>query len=87
MTRPTEAQQLAIQARLNLMLGAKDYDGMFLGFVVEDVEDDMLYAVARSEYQANQIESLYGQQLAVAVESVIGRPIAQITIRARRLAK
>ncbi len=46
-----------------------------------------LHAVARSEYQANQIETLYGQQLAAAVESVIGRPITQVTIRAKRLAR
>lgn len=84
MTRPTDAQQLAIQARLNLVLGAEDYDRMFLGFRVEDIEDESLFARARSEYQANQIETRYGRQLAAVVQSVTGYPIARVTVRAKR---
>ena len=87
MTRPTDAQQLAIQARLNQSLGAEDYDRMFLGFHIEDIENDALFAHARSEYQANQIETHYGRQLAAVVESVIGQPIARVTVRARRWAE
>lgn len=86
MTRPTDAQQLAIQARLNLVLGAEDYDRMFLGFRVEEIENDALFARARSEYQANQIETHYGRQLAAVVESVIGQPVARVTVRAKRWA-
>lgn len=86
MIRPTEAQQLAIQAKLNQILGAEDYDRMFLEFRIEDIEGEMLHAFARSEYQASQIESRYGRHVAIAVESVIGRPITQVTVRAKRLA-
>jgi hypothetical protein len=42
--RPTELEQLAIEAKLNRFFGAKVYDRLFLGFEVLEVVGDELRA-------------------------------------------
>jgi hypothetical protein len=46
--RPTKIEQLAIEAKLNLIFGAKVYDSLFLGFEVMEVAKDELRAWAPS---------------------------------------
>src|SRR5664279_1133221 len=57
--RPTEIGQLAIEAKLSLVLGAETYDGIFSGFEVLEVVDGELRAWAPSEHQAAVIDVHY----------------------------
>ena len=47
--RPTQIEQLAIEAKLNFVFGAKVYDSIFLGFEVLEVVKDELRAWSLSE--------------------------------------
>ena len=48
--RPTETEQFAMEAKLNLFFGPNVYDRVFLGFEVLEVVDDVLRAWAPSEH-------------------------------------
>ena len=85
MYRPTVAEKFAIEARLNMILGAKEYDRLFLGFECGELEGDVVNVYARSEYCALRIDSRYAPHIAVAVQSVIGRPVNAVTVLPKNL--
>ena len=77
---PTATEKFAIEAKLNMILGAKEYDRLFLGFECGELIGDVVHVYARSEYCAARIDSHYSPHVAVAVESVIGRPVKTVTV-------
>jgi hypothetical protein len=79
-------QNLAIQARLNFMLGAKTYDLLFLGFECGELIDGILNVFVRTEYCAGRIGSEYVPHVAVAAESVIKRPIKCVRVQSKNSA-
>ena len=80
MYRPTSTENLAIQARLNFMLGAREYDNLFIGFECGHVRDKTAHVYARSEHDAHEIGSHYAAHVAIAVESVLKRPIKAVRV-------
>ena len=64
---PTKAQQQAIEAKLNFVLGADIYDRLFLGFVCGAVD----HAIVGSEYSWH---------VAVVVESVLKQPVKRVNV-------
>ena len=83
MYRPTSIENLAIQARLNFILGAREYDGLFIGFECGHIQGKTAHVFARSEHNAHQIGSRYSTHVAIAVESVIKRPIKTVHVLPR----
>ena len=81
--RPTKIEQLAIEAKLNLIFGAKVYDSLFLGFEVMEVAKDELRAWAPSEHRAAVIEVRYSGTVAWIAQTVFNRPIRQVTVLLR----
>lgn len=78
--RPTLAQKLAIEAKLNSLLGACAYDSLFLGFECGDIIDGIVHVYARSEYCATRIDATYRQHVAVAVQSVVKRVVDGVNV-------
>jgi len=76
---PTPVEQLAIQARLNFMLGPREYDRLFIDFVCGEIRG----MSARSEYSANQIALHYAAHIAIAIESIVKRPIRSVKVLPR----
>src|SRR5260370_34541855 len=76
--RPTAIEQLMLEAKLNLMFGAKVYDRLFLGFEVLEVVDDELRAWASSEHRAAVIDIRYSGRVAWLAETVFNRPIRRV---------
>jgi hypothetical protein len=81
--RPTAIEQLALEAKLNLMFGAKVYDRLFLGFEVLEVVNDELRAWASSEHRAAVIDISYSGKVAWLAESVFNRPIRRVNVLLR----
>ena len=80
MYRPSPVEQLAIQARLNFILGLVEYDRLFLNFECREIRDTSVQVFARSEYNANQIAENYPVHVAIAIESIIKRPIRSVNV-------
>jgi hypothetical protein len=73
--RPTETEQLAIEAKLNLIFGARVYDSLFLGFEVLEVVGDELRAWASTEHRAAVIDVRYSPRVAWIAQTLFNRPI------------
>jgi hypothetical protein len=81
--RPTAIEQLALEAKLNLMFGARVYDRLFLGFEVLEVVNEELRAWASSEHRAAVIDIRYSGKVAWLAESVFNRPIRRVNVLLR----
>jgi hypothetical protein len=78
--RPTKIEQLAIEAKLNFIFGAKVYDRVFLGFEVLEVVNDELRAWALSEHQAAVIDVRYSGKVAWIAQTVFNRPVRRVSV-------
>jgi hypothetical protein len=83
----SKAQQQAVEARLNFALGAEIYDRLFLGFVCGGVENDVVEVFVQNEDTAAIVDTQYGWHLAVAVESVLKRPVKRVTVLPKNLSQ
>jgi hypothetical protein len=77
---PSKAQQQAIEARLNFALGAETYDRLFLGFICGAVENEGVEVFVQNEDTAALVGAQYAWHLAVAVESVLKKPVKHVTV-------
>ena len=84
-SRPTEIQQLAIQAKLNLHLGASVYDWVFLGFEVLEIVDGELRGWAPTEHCAAVIDVRYSSMVARIAENILKQPIRRVSVLMRGL--
>jgi hypothetical protein len=81
--RPTETEQFAMEAKLNLFFGPNVYDRVFLGFEVLEVVDDVLRAWAPSEHCAAVIDVRYSSKVAWIAQSVFKRPVRRTNVLMR----
>jgi len=77
---PSKAQQQAIEAKLNFLLGAEEFDRLFLGFICGDVDGDVINVFVENENRAAEIEAKYSWHVAVIVESVLKRPVKLVNV-------
>jgi hypothetical protein len=80
---PTAVQQLAIQARLNFMLGVGEYDRLFIDFACGEIRGQSVQVFARSEHNADEIAQHYAAHVAIAIESIVKRPIRSVKVLPR----
>lgn len=78
--RPTADQQLAIEAMLNNLLGAQNYDRLCLGMKVGGMDEDVLYVFVSDESCAAEIESDHSDDFAVAAQHVLNRPVRCVNV-------
>jgi hypothetical protein len=78
--RPTPHQHLAIEAKLNMLLGAAIYDRLLLGFTIVSVKDGILLVLVHSD-KLDAISSKYSIHLAVVTESVLKRAVKSVVVR------
>jgi hypothetical protein len=78
--RPAKIAQLAIEAKLNFVLGAEAYDRVFLGFEILGVVDGELRAWVPSEHRAAVIDVRYSGTVARIAQTVFNRPIHRVSV-------
>lgn len=83
--RPTKIAQLAIEAKLNLVLGAEAYDRVFPGFEVLEVVDGELRAWSPSEHRAAVIDVRYSGLVAWIAQTIFNSPIRRVSVLLRGL--
>jgi len=77
--KPTLHEHLAIEARLNMLLGAAIYDRLLIGFRVVSVIDGALLVLVDPENLA-AINQKYSLHLAIIVESVLRRAVKSVVL-------
>lgn len=76
----TDEENLAVQAKLNFILGAKTYDTYFQGFHCTELSGGIATAYAKSEYMAGIISAEFSGEIAVAVGSIVGQPVTGVLV-------
>jgi hypothetical protein len=77
--KPTLHEHLAIEAKLNMLLGAAIYDRLLIGFRVVSVKDGVLLVLVDPENLA-AINQKYSLHLAIIVESVLRRAVKSVVL-------
>ena len=78
--KPTLHEHLAIEAKLNMLLGAAIYDRLLIGFRVVSVKDGVLLVLVDPENLA-AINQKYSLHLAIVVESVLRRAVKSVVLK------
>lgn len=75
-------QDLAIKALTANLVGAEEFDRLFLGVEFIEVEGDILFVGAPSEEIADEIEQ-YWEELAAIATRVLGQPVGLVMVLPR----
>jgi hypothetical protein len=70
----TKDQQLAVEAKLNMLLGATEYDRLFMEFQLTDFQWGILSVRVKSEH-IDEIQNRYWLHIAIVAESVLRRAV------------
>ena len=84
---PSKAQQQAIEAKLNFVLGAETYDRLFLGFICGDVDNDTVDIFVQNEDTAAIVCAGYSWHVAVVVESVMKKTVKCVNVLPKNLSQ
>jgi hypothetical protein len=82
---PTETQQFAVQAKLNMALGKEIFDRLFLGMEIDGVSDGVMKIWVRSEYCALDIQAHHAGTVAVVAENILKKPVKSVLVLPRTL--
>ncbi|OPY95939.1 hypothetical protein A5906_05685 [Bradyrhizobium sacchari] len=80
MIKLTLVQDQAIQALMAGIVGAKTFDHVFAGIRFDEIEGTMLYAIARNEDVASDIEDGYAPLIAALASRVLGKQIDVVVV-------
>ncbi len=73
-------QQQAIEARMALIVGAEQYDRLFLGFQCTELEGDILFVDALDEDCAAEIEDRFSLHIAIIAAEILGADVASVVV-------
>jgi hypothetical protein len=76
----TPVEDQAIQARIAFIVGAVTFDRLFAGVRFDEVDGPLLYAYARNEDTAAEIEDEFSLQIALVASKIIGRDIELVVV-------
>jgi hypothetical protein len=76
----TEIQQQAIQARTSLIVGAQNFDRLFMGAVFEEVADGVLFVFAKTEGLAAEIKERFALHLSIVAAQITGLPVEFVEV-------
>jgi hypothetical protein len=77
--RINPSQQLAVQATLDTLMGRREFDRLCAGMRVH-MDNDILYVFVSNENCAAEIEASFSDDLAVAAEQVLGKPVRTVNV-------
>ncbi|WP_040308253.1 hypothetical protein [Afipia felis] len=73
-------QQQAIEARMALIVGAEQYNRLFLGFQCTELEGDILFVDALDEDCAAEIEDRFSLHIAIIAAEILGADVASVVV-------
>ena len=76
----SEIQNLAIQARMALIVGAKTFDRLFAGIRFDEADGGLLYAYAKDEQSAAEIEDEYSLHISIIASQILRQDIDVVVV-------
>lgn len=78
--RLTEIQDLAIQAKMALIVGAKTFDRLFTGIRFDELDGPLLYVYAKDEQVAAEIEDDFSLHLATVAATILRHAVEVVVV-------
>lgn len=78
-------QQQAIEARMALIVGAEQYDRLFLGFQCTELEGGILFVDALDDDCAAEIEDRFSLHIAIVATEILKADVASVVVLPRVL--
>jgi hypothetical protein len=76
----TEVQDQAIQARMAGIVGAQTFDRLFAGIRFDEADGPLLYAYARDEEIASEIEDDFAEYISVVATQILKQTIDVVVV-------
>ncbi len=76
----SQVQQDAIAARMAIIVGAEEFDRLFLGVEFAELEGDILFVSALDEGSADEMEEKYALHISVIASKILQRPVAIVMV-------
>jgi hypothetical protein len=76
----TTIEDLAIQARMALIVGAKTFDRLFAGIRFDEIDGPLLYVFAKDDDAAAEIEDNYSLHISIIATKITGREIEIVVV-------
>jgi hypothetical protein len=76
----TEIQNLAIQARMALIVGAKTFDRLFAGIRFAEADGGLLYVYAKDEETATDIEDDHALDISIVASAILKQRIEIVVV-------
>lgn len=73
-------QEQAVTARIALIVGAEEFDRLFLGIRFSEVDGDILFAYAFDEERAAEIEDRYALHISIVASGILEREIGIVMV-------
>jgi hypothetical protein len=78
--RLTEIQDLAIQARMALIVGAKTFDRLFSSIRFDELDGPLLYVYAEDEQIAAEIEDDFSLHIATVAIAILKQAVEVVVV-------
>jgi hypothetical protein len=76
----TDVENLAIQARMALIVGAKTFDRLFAGIRFGETDGPLLYVYAKDEDTAAEIEDNLSLHIAIIASGILKREVELVVV-------
>ena len=76
----TPLQNQAIAARMALIVGAKEFDRLFLGVQFTEVDGDILFVFAQDEETAAEMEDKYALHISIIATDILKTDIGIVMV-------
>jgi hypothetical protein len=78
-------EEQAITARMAMVVGAEEFDRLFLGIQFGEVDGDILYAYAPEADLAEELEETYSLHISIIASEILKRKIGIVMVLPRVL--
>lgn len=76
----TELQNLAIQARIALIVGAENFDRLFAGIRFAEADGPIFYVYAKDEETATEIEDNFALHISIVASQILQQEIDVVVV-------
>jgi len=76
----TPAQDQAITARIALIVGDTTFDRLFSGVRFDEVDGDILYAYAKNEETAAEMEDRFALHISIVATDILQREVGIVLV-------
>ncbi len=82
----SQVQQDAIAARMALIVGANEFDRLFLGVEFDELEGDILFVSTLTEDLADEMEEKYALHISIVASKILEKPVEVVMVLPKALA-